>query len=263
MSDKAKQSEEKILRGESLTISDISGLSNYERRILRNVNFAKYGRKYEKNVDLNTYFNSRPWYKPHDDYNDNLLTQVDKDNIKLIYENENGVANSNTGGYQPSSTPSSSSRTELNREIVLSLLRGRINKVVAAHMHTCSWIASYPNQTEIYSQMIAEKIITCRPDPPSRGYCGCVPGPKGGPLGVGSGDLSFAVGYKSPTEVTGISKIDQTSAMADFLLTYKQTGSLGSLNKYSSIFWFDNTQSEQHKGFFRLYDDGWRLENWR
>lgn len=89
MSDRAKQLEEKILRGETLTESDIAGLSAYELRILRNVHFARYGRSYEKSAELSAYFNSRPWYKPNDAYSDSMITSNDKANISLIQSEEN------------------------------------------------------------------------------------------------------------------------------------------------------------------------------
>jgi hypothetical protein len=103
MSDRAKQVEEKILRGETLNDSDIAGLSAYELRVLRNVHFARYGRKYER-PGLGDYFNTRPWYKPSDSYNDNMVTPNDKANINLIVAAENrsrqseSAASSNTNG---------------------------------------------------------------------------------------------------------------------------------------------------------------------
>jgi hypothetical protein len=125
MSDRAKQVEEKILRGESLSDSDIAGLSAYELRVLRNVHFARYGRKYDS-PGLGDYFNTRPWYKPSDSYSDNMITSTDKANINLILAAENRAkqsemtANSNdnsnsqttaitTNTNQPDTTPSGSS----------------------------------------------------------------------------------------------------------------------------------------------------------
>lgn len=119
MGARAQQIEEKILRGDTLTEKDIAGLSAYELRILRNVHFARYGRKYEKNADLATYFNSRPWYKPRDDYSDSMITANDKANISLIQaaekslnsqtDSNSAASTSNANSSEPAPTPASSS----------------------------------------------------------------------------------------------------------------------------------------------------------
>ena len=107
MSDKAKQVEDKILRGETLTNSDLLGLSAYELRVLRNVHFARYGRKYD-GPGLRDYFNTRAWYKPSDSYNESMITSNDKVNINMILAAENqakqseSVANSNANGNHSS-----------------------------------------------------------------------------------------------------------------------------------------------------------------
>ena len=83
VSSRSVQAEDKILRNESLTDADVSGLSLNELRILRNVHFARYGRKYER-PGLGDYFSTRPWYQPRDDFNENMLTDLDKANIKVV-----------------------------------------------------------------------------------------------------------------------------------------------------------------------------------
>ena len=83
VSNRAIQTEEKIFRNEALTDSDVSGLSANELRILRNVHFARYGRKYEK-PGLGDYFYTRAWYQPRDDFSENMLTDLDRANIKVI-----------------------------------------------------------------------------------------------------------------------------------------------------------------------------------
>lgn len=106
MSDRAQQIEEKILRGETLSGSDIAGLSAYELRVLRNVHFARYGRKYER-PGLGDYFYTRSWYKPIDSYNDNSITSTDKTNINLILAVEKGVSGSPAlANSQPASSSS-------------------------------------------------------------------------------------------------------------------------------------------------------------
>jgi LemA protein len=90
MSERAMQIEARILRGDALNQSDISGLSAYELRVLRNVHFARYGRKFDR-PGLGDYFHTRPWYQPSDNYNDNALNAQDKDNINLIVDAENAL----------------------------------------------------------------------------------------------------------------------------------------------------------------------------
>jgi hypothetical protein len=87
VSSRSVQAEDKILRNEALNDGDVSGLSLNELRILRNVHFARYGRKYER-PGLGDYFTTRPWYQPRDDFNENMLTELDKANIKVVQAEE-------------------------------------------------------------------------------------------------------------------------------------------------------------------------------
>ena len=82
-SSRSVQAEDKIIRNEALNDADVSGLSLNELRILRNVHFARYGRKYER-PGLGDYFSTRPWYQARDDFNENMLTDLDKANIKVV-----------------------------------------------------------------------------------------------------------------------------------------------------------------------------------
>lgn len=116
--ERARQVEEKILRGEALAEGDLAGLSAYELRVLRNVHFARYGRKYDEGGQLGGYFYTRPWYKPSDTYADSQLTQTDKDNVNLILALEkrageaggtDTAANTNSGGETAVTTASASS----------------------------------------------------------------------------------------------------------------------------------------------------------
>jgi hypothetical protein len=88
MSERAKQIEDKILRGETLSEADIRGLSAYELRVLRNVHFARYGRRYDR-PGLGDYYSTRPWYQPSESYTDSMITANDKANVNLILAVEN------------------------------------------------------------------------------------------------------------------------------------------------------------------------------
>ena len=58
VSTRSEQVDDKILRNEGLDDSDVSGLSLNELRILSNLHFARYGRKYER-PGLGDYFSTR------------------------------------------------------------------------------------------------------------------------------------------------------------------------------------------------------------
>lgn len=82
-SPQAARVEAKILRGVSVSQSDIAGLSRAELRRLRNTVYARHGRIFER-MELQQYFDGRPWYKKRADYTDDDLSPIDRDNINLI-----------------------------------------------------------------------------------------------------------------------------------------------------------------------------------
>jgi hypothetical protein len=79
----AARVEAKVLRGLSVTQNDVAGLSRAELRRLRNTVYARHGRVFER-MELQQYFDGRPWYKKREDYTDADLTPIDRDNINLI-----------------------------------------------------------------------------------------------------------------------------------------------------------------------------------
>lgn len=86
--DAVARAEAKVVRGTPLDESDLTNLSVEELRRLRNTVYARHGRTFDS-VDLQRYFDKRPWYKPRYDYNEAELTQTDRANIKLIQSVEN------------------------------------------------------------------------------------------------------------------------------------------------------------------------------
>ena len=82
------QGEDKVLRGEALSESDVSGLPLSEISRLRNTIFARHGRIFQSS-ELQNYFASRPWYKPRTDYSDAQLTSNDRENVRLTQAAEN------------------------------------------------------------------------------------------------------------------------------------------------------------------------------
>lgn len=106
LGDKARLVEAKMVNGESIAESEIQGLSPTELRILRNACFARHGRKYDS-PDLGDYFSTCSWYKAREDYNDNVLTPSDRDNVRLMLAAEqraNQTTNNQTANNANSST---------------------------------------------------------------------------------------------------------------------------------------------------------------
>lgn len=281
MSDRAKQVEEKILRDETLSDGDIAGLSAYELRVLRNVHFARYGRKYDQEGQLGGYFYTRSWYKPSDSYNENMITATDKANINLIVAAEKLLSNSEVANESNNSnttvvtvstpTPTPQSRTDLNRETVLSLASNMRKPVVVQFERGNQYGIHSQARNVPYERLINDKVITCKKnyllrtgnsvDPSIYNYTDCVPGLKGREFSVSGGlFLQLTIGYKVPSQVTGISRIDANNAYADVLMIFEKAGGYSLYEKYSDIFGRPNIQNESRRVTLRLYDDGWRVE---
>ncbi|HEX7957081.1 MAG TPA: protein kinase, partial [Pyrinomonadaceae bacterium] len=75
--------ETKIVAGSPLSSSDIAGLSPSELRRLRNTVFARHGHVFES-PELRSYFHSRPWYSPRNNFSEAELTPADRANIGLL-----------------------------------------------------------------------------------------------------------------------------------------------------------------------------------
>lgn len=78
---------------ETLTNADCKGLSKSELRIARNEIYAAYGRIFTSQ-DLIDYFSSKSWYQgtiPAEQFNDSVLTEIQKYNIRLIQSYEDGA----------------------------------------------------------------------------------------------------------------------------------------------------------------------------
>ncbi len=274
MGDRAKQVEEKILRNERLNDSDIAGLSPYELRVVRNMHFARYGRKYDQEGQLGGYFYTRSWYKPSDSYNETMITATDKANVSLIVAAEKAAGSTETvstissntpvvTNSQPPSTPEIS-KTELNRQTVLSLAKSQIRKEVVANLDDCS-NCGIGNVSDVYAAMMREKIITCRNyDNTCLCWEACGPAQNGRGLRKVARGMDMTLGTLVPTDVTGISRINPNTAYADVILNFQPREQEYRLfNKYSGAFSSRFGSTETHRLFLRLYDDGWRLESWQ
>ncbi len=75
---------------ESITLEQLQPMSPKELTVLRNSFFAKYGRKFDVEW-LRKYFQNQPWYDENPGYHNWYLTPWDLENIKFIYQYENGI----------------------------------------------------------------------------------------------------------------------------------------------------------------------------
>jgi hypothetical protein len=86
---------------ESNTVVD-SHLSTRHLAIMRNEIFASYGYIF-KNPEWNKYFRKKEWYKPKHHNVDQYLTDLEKSNIKFIFNYEEKMKNSPNDFSQPKS----------------------------------------------------------------------------------------------------------------------------------------------------------------
>lgn len=78
----------KVYHNELLTNSDLVTLTSDELRILRNLPFARHGRRF-KSADLQSYFSQFEWYSPlYSDVSLSNLSDNDRTNINLIQNYE-------------------------------------------------------------------------------------------------------------------------------------------------------------------------------
>lgn len=66
-----------------LTEADLKDLDKARLRLMRNAVYARHGRVF-KSVDLQSLWECYTWYKKNPNYSDDLLTETDRYNIKLI-----------------------------------------------------------------------------------------------------------------------------------------------------------------------------------
>ena len=81
-----------------LTESDLSTLTKDELRIARNEIYARYGRKFSS-ADLQEHFGSCSWYNgtiDADKFSDDILSDIEKKNVKFIEDHENGTVSSSS-----------------------------------------------------------------------------------------------------------------------------------------------------------------------
>lgn len=194
-----------------------------------------------------------------------------------------------SGGSSVSSNQKTNDK-ELNRQTALALAKRVVDKPVSIKLERTP---SSHLEEELYNTLIAANAISCSPGrtlPTDRGTmvyqegpCECVP--KSSAFTKNGDYLILVLGHKSPAEVTGISKIDSYSAIADVVLSFQRSAGLNLYQQYQGYFikvmtnvrvgpvytgppLLDSSghyvsldeamRSEQHRITFRLFDDGWR-----
>lgn len=73
-----------------LNEAELQGRSKAELRVMRNEIFARHGRIFQS-ADLNAFFSAKPWYKQDPNYADSMLSEVDKQNVKILQEREDNA----------------------------------------------------------------------------------------------------------------------------------------------------------------------------
>jgi hypothetical protein len=68
---------------------EVRGLRPEDARLLRNEIYARHGRRF-KDPQLRGYFASFAWYKPNDRFSEDQLNAIERQNVKLIADQERG-----------------------------------------------------------------------------------------------------------------------------------------------------------------------------
>lgn len=83
----AKAEERPLYYERLLTPEDLEGRTLRELSLMRNWIYARAGNQFVISW-LNDFFSQQPWYKPKDKLDMSVLTDIDRENAKLIYEAE-------------------------------------------------------------------------------------------------------------------------------------------------------------------------------
>ena len=75
--------QERILAGKELSATDVTGLTRWEARLLRNTVFARHGRDFESG-QLSGFFHGQNWYRVDPSFRESMLTAVDRRNVTTL-----------------------------------------------------------------------------------------------------------------------------------------------------------------------------------
>jgi serine/threonine-protein kinase len=72
-----------------LTYGDLYGKSAWDLDVMRNTIYARYGRSFHR-LDLQNYFNSQSWYRYNPNFQESMLTDVERRNAAFILKYQKG-----------------------------------------------------------------------------------------------------------------------------------------------------------------------------
>jgi len=147
------------------------------------------------------------------------------------------------------------SKFDLTTEEVSKLARDKMVKEVEANLP--KGVTSF-GHFGTYKDMMRAKVLDCEPSLFKR-YLDCKPGANGKLLKLEGGMLTLPIGRKIPS-VTAISRVDETSAVADVVLEFEPAKGYEILREWEQAFYKPAIDAEQHKVYLKRYDDGWRIE---
>ncbi|HEV8367986.1 MAG TPA: zinc ribbon domain-containing protein [Pyrinomonadaceae bacterium] len=109
-----------------------------------------------------------------------------------------------------------------------------------------------------YKDMMQAKVLDCDISMFKR-YLDCKPGANGKLLKLEGRVLALPIGRKIPS-VTAISRIDETSAVANVVLEFEPSKGYEIFREWEQAFYKPAIEAEQHKVYLKRYGIGWRIE---
>lgn len=147
------------------------------------------------------------------------------------------------------------SKFDLTPEQVSTLARDKMVKEVEANLP--KGVTSL-GRFGTYKDMMRANVLDCDVSMFKR-YLDCKPGAKGKLLKLEGSLLTLPIGRKIPS-VTAISRVDETSAVANVVLEFEPSKGYEIFREWEQAFYKPAIEAEQHKVYLKRYDDGWRIE---
>ena len=72
-----------------LSVDELKKMSEKDLKIMRNEIFARYGYKFKEGGEMDKYFRKQDWYRKQHDNVNKFLTELEKENVRLIKGIEN------------------------------------------------------------------------------------------------------------------------------------------------------------------------------
>lgn len=181
-------------------------------------------------------------------------------------QNSSGLSDETVGKPQSKSN-------ELDRPTALALVKEKVKIPIVMS----AWQDNNTRGEYIkYQPLVQAGILSCQerygtydgatkqPILASFEYYQCQPGTNSVGMAVEKGRVFLILGYKVPSEITGISKVSQSNADADIVVSFERSEGSNLYERYKQEFdglfsKEQNSNNEQYTARFKLYDDGWRV----